>query len=81
MKLNDLSHVCDSVCSKEVSLLRFMKFVPLVLFRCRKKKRSCIQKLDPDVSIVSSNSESEVPAKKKDLGWARGVFSRAVEYR
>ena len=34
MKLNDLSHVCDSVCSKEVSLLRFMKFVALVLFRC-----------------------------------------------
>ena len=35
-------------------------------------------KLEHDVSIVSQNNESEVPATKKtDLGWVRGLFSCA----
>lgn len=45
MKSNDFRHLCDNVCSKEVSLL-------------------CFVKLDSDVSVVSSNNESEVPVKK-----------------
>ena len=58
MKLNDFRHLCDNVCSKEVSLLCFVKFIALVSFRCRKKK---------------IYEKSEVPAKtknkkKQDLG-------------
>ena len=36
-------------------------------------------KLEHDVSIVSQNNESEVPATKKktDLGWVTGLFSCA----
>ena len=37
MKSNDFRHLCGNVCSKEVSLLYFVKFVGLVLFVCRKK--------------------------------------------
>ena len=35
-------------------------------------KKIGVKKLDPDVSIVSSNNESKVPAKKRPSSW---VFS------
>ena len=38
------------------------------------KKKINIKNLDPDISIVSSNNESESPAIKKDSGWVREVF-------
>ena len=67
--------MCDSVCKKEVSLLCFVKFAALVLFRCwkknqqQKKKQTRYQKkLDLSMSVVSSNNESEV-SQKKELGW------------
>ena len=71
MKSNDFGHFCNIVCSKEASLLSFVKFVALVLLRCRKKKQKKNRqnlkkkKLDPDVSIVSRNNKNEVSAKKK----------------
>ena len=40
------------------------------------KKKKITEKLDPNMSIVSNNNESEVPAKK-DLGSVGGVFSCA----
>ena len=58
MKSSDLKHLCDNVYSKEVSLLCNQKFVALVLFRCWKK--AIFKKIKSDVSIVSSNNESEV---------------------
>ena len=74
MKLNDFRHLCESVYSKEVSLLRFVKFVTLVLFRWWKKKMIS-KNIDPFVSIASSNNEKIVPPKKTNLDWMRGVFS------
>ena len=62
MKPNDFRHLCDNVCSKEVFLLCFVKFIALALFQCWKKKD--IKKTDPGVSLVSSDYESEVPGKK-----------------
>ena len=38
------------------------------------KKKNDIKKIDHDVSIVSSNNRSDVPAQKKYLSWVRGVF-------
>ena len=58
MKSSDLKHLCDNVYSKEVSLPCIQKFVALVLFRCWKK--AIFKKIKSDVSIVSSNNESEV---------------------
>ena len=34
MKSNDLRHLCDNVCSKEVYFLCFVEFLALVLFQC-----------------------------------------------
>ena len=62
------------MCKKEVSLLCFVKFAALVLFRCwkknqqqKKKKTRYQKKLDFSMSVVSSNNESEV-LQKKELG-------------
>ena len=41
------------------------------------KKKNDIKKIDHDVSIVSSNNRSDVPAQKKYLSWVRGVLSCA----
>ena len=59
MKSNDFRHLCDNVCSNEVSLLCFVKFAASVLFRFWKRKR--YQKTRLGMDIVSSNNESEVP--------------------
>ena len=75
MKSNEFRHLCDNVCSGEVSLLCFVKFVALVLIRTEKKTIST--KLNLDMSLVSSNTESKVLAKK-DLGWMREVFSYSL---
>ena len=53
--------MCDSVYSKEVSLLCSVKFSALALFCYWKKKKNDTKKLDPDASAVSNNNESEVP--------------------
>ena len=53
----------DNACNKEVPLLRFEQFVVLVLFQSWKKNDT--KKLDSDVSVVSSNDGSVVPAKKR----------------
>ena len=52
----------------------FFCFIKLVSFILMLKKTTISNKLDPDVSIVFSNNESKVPARK-NLGWVRGVFS------
>ena len=55
MKSNDFRDLYDNVCSKEVRL---------VFCEIR-----CFKKLDPDVSTVYSNNESEIPAQKRpELG-------------
>ena len=70
MKLND-----SDICVTEV----FIVFCEIRCFRFNsmlKKNKTISKKLDPDVSIVSCNSESKVPAKK-GLGWVTGVISCA----
>ena len=61
-KSNDFRRLCYNVCGKEVTRLCFLKFVALVLFQSWK-----------NVSIVSSNNENEVLAKK-DLDRVKRVF-------
>ena len=62
MKSNNFRYLLYNVRSKEDSLLCFVKFVALVSML---KKETDIKKLDLEVSIVSSNNESEFPAKTK----------------
>ena len=58
------------VCNKKVTILCFVKFVALVLFQCQKKKqkknkkKNDIKRLDPEVSIISSKNEGEVPVEQ-----------------
>ena len=37
------------------------------------EEKNDIKKIVSDVSIVTRNNEKKVPAKKRDLGWVRGV--------
>ena len=52
------------MCAVKKILYCFVKFVALVFFFYVFKKTISI-KLDPDVSIVYSNNESEVPSRKR----------------
>lgn len=68
MKSNYVRHLYDNVCSKEVSLvfsqIRCFGFVSLL-----EKKKRYQNKLDSDVSIVSTNNKSEVSGKLRlELG-------------
>ena len=64
MRSTDFRHLRDNVCSEEVSLLYFVKFVSLVCVSMLKKK-TISKKLNPGMSIVSSNIKKEIPAKKQ----------------
>ena len=77
MKSNDFWQLCDNACSKEVRLLCFVKFVALVfLFRCWKNRETNdTKKLDSGVSILSSNNESEVSAKKRPGSGEKSLLS------
>ena len=70
MKSNYFRHLWDNVCSKNIFLL----FYKTRQFYFDVKKKTISNKLDPDMSIVFSNNESKVPARK-NLGWVRGDFS------
>ena len=66
MKSNNFRHLRDNGYSKEVSVLCFVNFFALVLFRCWKRTLSKI--LVPEVSIISRDNKSEVLAKKTWAG-------------
>ena len=40
------------------------------------KEKTISKKLDPDVSVVSINNESEDITKKRVLGWVKGVLCK-----
>ena len=76
MGSNEFRYLSDNECSKQVPgfcKIRCFSFVSML-------KKTISKKLDPYRSIVASNNESEVSAKK-DLGWVRGVFSCANELK
>ena len=63
------SDICVTMCAV-ISVfceIRCFSFVSLL------NKKAISKTLDPDMSIVSSNIKSEIPAKR-DLGWVRRVF-------
>ena len=62
MKSSEFRHLYDHVCSKEVSLLCFVKFIALVFYDVEKKND--VKKRDSDVSKISSISERRSSKKK-----------------
>ena len=75
MKSNDLRHTCCNVYSKKsfsfvFCEIRYCGFVSML------KEKTISKKLDPDVSVVSINNESEDITKKRVLGWVKGVLCK-----